>query len=143
MISDTVGFIRKLPRHLLSSFRSTLEEVVESDLILEVVDASDPSAERQQKTVKRVLEQIGVASIPRLKIFNKIDRLNDQQREEWVAIEDTGVFVSAHSGEGVEDLRDLLHQKALREACPVKVEVPVTEGALVADLKKWDHEAAS
>src|SRR4029077_14211152 len=77
LISDTVGFIRKLPHQLVSAFRATLEEVVEADLILHVIDVSDPEFEEKRKVVLSVLKEIGAGDHPMLTVFNKLDLLPD------------------------------------------------------------------
>src|SRR5437870_3785241 len=102
LISDTVGFIRKLPHQLVSAFRATLEEVVEADLILHVIDASDPDREEKQQTVLDVLKEIGAAGHPLLTVYNKADLL-DAGAESLDSI-DTEILVSAVTGEGLERL---------------------------------------
>jgi GTPase len=77
LITDTVGFVQKLPHHLVEAFKSTLEEITESDLILHIVDASNPDYEKQIKTTHAVLTEIGVENIPIIYVFNKIDRIED------------------------------------------------------------------
>ena len=102
LISDTVGFIRKLPHQLVSAFRATLEEVVEADLILHVIDASDPDREEKQQTVLDVLKEIGAAGHPLLTVYNKADLL-EASAESLDSI-DTEILVSAVTGEGLERL---------------------------------------
>src|SRR5881392_490869 len=94
LISDTVGFIRKLPHQLVSAFRATLEEVVESDLILHVIDVSDPDHDEKRTVVLNVLEEIGAGNHPMLTVFNKMDLVPDSER----AVSET-VYVSAVTGE--------------------------------------------
>lgn len=142
LLSDTVGFIRKLPRHLLDSFRSTLSEVVESDLIVELVDASDEDYGSRQEVVDRILHSIGTKKVPKVRVYNKIDKLPRDKYDQLIAAQKSHIFVSAYSGKGIEEFRDYLHQMARKEACPVSVEVAASEGAWVADLKKWDHEGS-
>jgi GTPase len=84
LVSDTVGFIDKLPHGLVASFKSTLDEALEAGLLAHVVDASDPGFERQLEVTQEVLSEIGAADVPRLIIFNKIDRVRDPQEEETV-----------------------------------------------------------
>ncbi|MEP1097042.1 MAG: GTPase HflX [Cyclobacteriaceae bacterium] len=102
LLSDTVGFIRKLPHDLIESFKSTLAEVKEADLLLHVVDASSPSHEDHVRVVDQTLEEIGAAGITTIKIFNKIDKL-----EEMEPISNGGesVAISAKKGTGIDDLR--------------------------------------
>ncbi|MEP5614241.1 MAG: GTPase HflX [Cyclobacteriaceae bacterium] len=108
LLSDTVGFIRKLPHDLIESFKSTLAEVKEADLLLHVVDASSPSHEDHVKVVDQTLEEIGAAGITTIKIFNKIDKL-----EEVESILNGGesVAISAKKGTGIDDLRAAITQE--------------------------------
>jgi GTP-binding protein HflX len=103
LISDTVGFIRKLPHQLVTAFRATLEEVVEADLILHVIDISDPAYEQKREVVLKVLEDIGAGNHPMLTVYNKIDLVPDLSCD--------GICVSAVTGEGLEDLvSEIVHQ---------------------------------
>lgn len=109
LLSDTVGFIRKLPHHLVSSFRATLREAVWSDLLLHVVDASSPDPAGQIRAVNEVLDEMGVEETPVFLLFNKSDLPNPEHpflREEFPQ----GIFVSARTGEGI---RELLNKIAL------------------------------
>jgi len=112
LISDTVGFIRKLPHQLVSAFRATLEEVVESDLILHVIDGSDPDHDEKRTVVLNVLEEIGAGNHPMLTVFNKMDLVPDSER----AVSET-VYVSAVTGEGLDRLVD----EIVREVNSVRV----------------------
>jgi len=113
-LSDTVGFIRKLPVELMSSFRATLEEILEADAILVVVDASSPGAENQLESVKSTLEEIGAARVPALKVLNKIDLLDEEDRLVLLrrneADQSSTVAVSALTGEGLPRLLDKLRE---------------------------------
>lgn len=111
-LSDTVGFIRDLPHGLIDAFQATLQEAVDADLLLHVVDASNPAFIEQIAQVQRVLLEIGAANIPQVLAFNKLDRLDAAQRP--VQLHDTyeleghpfeRVFISANTGEGLADLR--------------------------------------
>ena len=110
LISDTVGFIRKLPHQLVSAFRATLEEVVEADLILHVIDVSDPAHEEKREVVLKVLEEIGAGNHPMLTVYNKIDLVPELRSS------CDGIFVSAVSGEGLHDLVEKISQ----EVSPVR-----------------------
>src|SRR5206468_7282303 len=114
LISDTVGFIRKLPHQLVSAFRATLEEVVESDLILHVIDGSDPDHDEKRTVVLNVLEEIGAGNHPMLTVFNKMDLVPDSER----AVSET-VYVSAVTGEGLDRLVD----EIVREVNSVRVRI--------------------
>jgi GTP-binding protein HflX len=108
---DTVGFVRDLPHELVAAFRATLEETRQADLLLHVIDAADEEADLQVAAVDEVLEQIGAADIPRLQVFNKIDLTEWTAGVQW---DDGGkpvaVRVSAHTGTGIDKLRDAIRQ---------------------------------
>jgi GTP-binding protein HflX len=106
VISDTVGFIRDLPHTLVAAFRATLEETVRADLLLHVVDAASPAREEQASEVDKVLAEIGADDAPRISVWNKIDAAGLEpriERDQYGRI--SRVFVSAHTGAGLEDLR--------------------------------------
>jgi GTP-binding protein HflX len=110
VISDTVGFIRDLPHTLVAAFRATLEETVRADLLLHVVDAASPAREEQASEVDKVLAEIGADDAPRISVWNKIDAAGVEgkmrpriDRDQYGRI--SRVFVSAHTGAGLEDLR--------------------------------------
>ncbi|HTT12825.1 MAG TPA: GTPase HflX [Burkholderiaceae bacterium] len=114
VLSDTVGFIRGLPHSLVAAFKSTLEEAAEADLLLHIVDASAVNRDAQIEEVDRVLEDIGAGAVPRLLVFNKIDRLDrapSVERDPYGTIR--AVFVSAATGLGLESLRDALAERLL------------------------------
>lgn len=104
LLSDTVGFIRKLPTHLVAAFRATLEELEAASLLLHVTDASDPERQGQDAAVETLLESLGVASTPRLHVWNKFDLLAPVERKKLEAMEGS-MMVSARTGEGLENLR--------------------------------------
>ena len=109
LITDTVGFIRKLPHHLVASFRSTLAETVEADLLLHVVDAADPDWRAQIAAVDEVLEELMDTPRDTRLVFNKIDRLTDPDAAAGLRAEFSGAFlVSALTGEGLETLREFI-----------------------------------
>jgi GTP-binding protein HflX len=118
-ISDTVGFIRELPHGLVDAFKATLQEAVDADLLLHVVDASNPHHPEQIAEVQQVLQDIGAGEVPQLLVFNKLDALDAEHRPHQVAdeMEIDGqrvprLFLSAHSGEGLPALREMLAQRA-------------------------------
>ena len=106
LLTDTVGFIRKLPHGLVEAFKATLEEVVQADLLLHVVDASHPEAEQQIKAVDAVLKDIGAEGKPTVMVFNKVDQLNGSRDILSRALErhPNGVAISATTGEGIPAL---------------------------------------
>jgi GTP-binding protein HflX len=104
LLSDTVGFIRKLPHDLVEAFKATLEEVVQADLLLHVVDASHPQCDRQIESVNTVLNDIGAAGKPTLMVFNKVDKAEGSTVQRLLALHHPSVAISAQSGEGIPDL---------------------------------------
>ncbi|MCB0524927.1 MAG: GTPase HflX [Saprospiraceae bacterium] len=123
LLSDTVGFIRKLPHHLVESFKSTLDEVRESDILLHVVDIAHPQFEDHIKTVQKTLQELGASEKPTLMVYNKIDLYRERYFDDLLTKQERAdietelqeklgsnygecVFVSAHSKEGIEQLRD-------------------------------------
>jgi GTPase len=137
LVSDTVGFIRDLPKGLLTAFRATLEEVQEAALILHVSDVSNPHHAELDAEVDKILNELNVADRPRLHVFNKLDRLTAQQRTLFHAGSNgdrassavNSVFVSALTGEGLDDL--LLRIDAALPVDPVvtlALRLPLTEG---------------
>ena len=109
LLTDTVGFIRKLPAHLVASFRATLEEVTEADLLLHVVDAAETDPDAHIEAVNTVLEELGALERPRLLVFNKIDALDDEIALIGLRAQHPGaVFVSALTREGMPALREVI-----------------------------------
>jgi GTPase len=140
LMTDTVGFIRKLPHQLVDAFGATLEETTMADLILHVVDASVPEAEMDEmlRAVDSVLDEIGAGDRPRLLVLNKADAIDDERREELRFAHPDGIPVSALTGEGLEELAERI-EHAFRETLrPVDLLVPFEEGSSLAEL----HEVA-
>lgn len=108
MVSDTVGFIDRLPHQLVAAFRATLEEVIHADLLLHVIDAAAPDRERRERAVRDVLTEIGAGHVPVLEVFNKCDQLAPADRDRLAATTPGAVCVSAKLGEGVRDLVELV-----------------------------------
>jgi GTP-binding protein HflX len=104
LVSDTVGFIERLPTSLVAAFRATLEEVAAADLLLHVIDASSPERERQMDAVRSVLADVGAEKVPVLEVFNKCDRLDSGERERLAALYPGALCVSALTGDGRDDL---------------------------------------
>jgi GTPase len=111
LLSDTVGFIKKLPSHLVASFKSTLEELKEADLLLHVIDTGHKNFESHILSVSDTLKELELENKPLLYVFNKIDRLSAQGLlEKLKAQYENGVFISALSGDGLQDLKDKVFQ---------------------------------
>src|SRR5947209_11651746 len=140
LLTDTVGFIKKLPHQLVDAFGATLEETRRADLLLHIVDASVPEAEMlaMLRAVEDVLEEIGAGERPRLLVLNKADMLDEERRRELGFRHPDGILVSAVTGEGLEELRDRIDGAFRRTLQPVELLVPYAEGGRLAEL----HDAA-
>src|SRR6188472_656927 len=140
LLTDTVGFIRKLPHQLVDAFKATLEETTLADLIVHVVDGSEPAASRDaaMRAVDSVLEEIGAGDTPRVVAFNKIDLLDADARRDLLVDRRGAVGVSATTGEGVEALLDAIDDAFAKTLEPVELLIPYGEGATLNEL----HEIA-
>jgi GTP-binding protein HflX len=136
LVTDTVGFIRKLPHQLVEAFKATLEETVNADLILHVADASVPEEEMDEMSaaVDDVLEEIGAGDKPRLLVLNKIDQLDPDERRLVAARHREAVLVSALAGDGLEELRRRIEQKFRAGLEAVELLVPYERGAVLSEL---------
>ncbi len=132
VITDTVGFINKLPHDLVDAFRATLEEVVRADLLLEVVDASDPDFLGQQAAVQSVLDELGAGEKPRITVFNKVDLLDADLRAAPVPASPQAAFVSSTTGEGLDQLLARIAEMLRAAMVSVDEVVPYARGELVA-----------
>jgi len=140
LVTDTVGFIRKLPHHLVASFRATLEETREADLLLHVIDASSPSWEEQRVVVDQVLDELGVKDIPKVLVFNKIDLL---EHDALLALQDrigalvpSSIFVSTVADGGLEPLRRVL-SASIRNRRPLRnIFLSPSDGKLLAEIHR-------
>ncbi|MEN9414410.1 MAG: hypothetical protein RLZ62_714 [Bacteroidota bacterium] len=136
LLSDTVGFIRKLPHHLVESFKSTLDEVRESDILLHVVDVAHPQFEDHIRTVQTTLQEIGAADKPTLMVYNKIDLYRERYFDDLLTSQEKidietdlrerlganfgeNVFISAHTKEGIEQLRERM-TRLIKEAYVIR-----------------------
>jgi GTP-binding protein HflX len=136
LVTDTVGFIRKLPHQLVDAFKATLEETRLADLVVHVVDGSEPEPLRAESiaAVDSVLEEIGAGERPRLLAFNKLDLLDRDQRRDLLLGHPGAVGISAATGEGLEELRDRIEatfDETLRE---VELLVPYSEGGSLSEI---------
>ncbi len=104
LLSDTVGFIDRLPHTLVAAFRATLEETADADLVLHVIDAANPERERQAAAVNRVLEEVGATAVPRLEVYNKIDRLTRDEARRLRELDPSALLISAATGAGCDEL---------------------------------------
>ncbi|HET6509278.1 MAG TPA: GTPase HflX [Baekduia sp.] len=136
LLTDTVGFIRKLPHQLVDAFGATLEETTRADLVLHVVDSSAEEEDRlgMMRAVEDTLEEIGAGERPRLLVLNKIDQLDPEQRRELRHRHPDAIMVSAMTQEGFDDLRDAIEQAFARTLKSVELMLPYSEGGRLAEL---------
>lgn len=137
LMTDTVGFIQKLPHHLVDSFKATLEEVVEADLIVHVIDASHPQVDTQIDAVHKVLNEIGALDQPMLCVFNKIDHEKGRNAaRRLMHLHPKSVAVSALTGDGIDLLYDELADCLKGRKVELRLSVPLSEGKLISSLQK-------
>lgn len=141
LLSDTVGFVRNLPHHLVASFRSTLEEARHADLLLHVVDASNPEAERQIHTCYEVLDDIGVDCSNVVLVLNKVDRVEDQSFIDVLRRHyDDTISISAATGQGLERLSALVMERLAGGFVTAEIEVSTGNGRFLSWLKQHSEE---
>ncbi len=130
MLADTVGFIRDLPHDLVAAFQSTLAETRDADLLLHVVDASDPERDQRMADVAAVLAEIGAADVPQILVFNKIDNLDGvvPRRDDIEAGLQPRVWLSAAQGEGLDLLRDALVEALGRDRVRAELRLAPSQG---------------
>lgn len=131
LLSDTVGFIRKLPHHLVSAFKATLEELCYADLLLHVVDVSDPDWQLHARTVDKVIRQLGAEQIPRVIVYNKIDRC-----AELPYVEAGSVLLSAKTGQGEAELLQAIEKALGRGKHQMRLLIPYSDGAALDMLHR-------
>jgi GTP-binding protein HflX len=131
-LADTVGFVRHLPHHLVEAFRSTMEEVGESDLILHVVDGSHPVPEEQLAAVREVVHDVGARHVREIVVVNKADAADPLVLQRLLGAERNAIAVSARTGEGIEELLALIDAELPRPGTEVEILVPYTRGDLVS-----------
>ncbi len=135
-LTDTVGFVRHLPHDLVEAFRSTLEESTEADLLVHVVDASDPDPVGQINAVRTVLNEIGANDIAEQIVFNKIDLANEADLVPLRTVAPDALFVSARTGAGLEELRARIEERLPRPAVEVEALVPYARHDLIDRIHK-------
>jgi GTP-binding protein HflX len=135
LVTDTVGFVRKLPHELVEAFRSTLDSVHLSDLVVHVVDASATNTEAQMAAVHEVLTEIGAAGVPELVIVNKADKAPEAAKELAHSIEGS-VLVSARTGEGIDDLLNVIGDRLRGSDRVIELVVPWSRGDVLAAIHR-------
>ena len=131
VITDTVGFISKLPHNLIEAFKSTLEEVKEADLILHVIDVANPNYQLQVATVETVLTEIGVSNIPIINVYNKIDLVETPSLE----TENNAIYISALNDNNIDLLLKKIDQLLYNEIKTTNLLIPFAEGQIYSFLK--------
>jgi GTPase len=136
LLTDTVGFIRKLPHQLVDAFGATLEETRLADLLLHVVDASAPEHDQaaMRKAVAEVLEEIGAGERPRVLVLNKVDLLEEEAREDLRLRHPDAVLVSGVSGDGLPELEERVERELRHTLRPMELLVPYSQGGSLAEL---------
>ena len=133
LMTDTVGFIQKLPTNLVAAFRATLEEITESDLLLHIVDATHPNALQQWRSVLDTLHEIDAEHIPMITVLNKIDRLTMDGIDPATLPEFTGaVKISAAKSTGIGDLVEVIKKELFERFTPISVTIPYSDGQLIS-----------
>jgi GTP-binding protein HflX len=133
-LADTVGFVRQLPHQLVEAFRSTFEEVTMSDVIVHVVDASHEDPAQQIKTVRDVVGEVDARDIPEIIVFNKADLIDDDQQILLRGLEPHAVFVSAKTGEGIDELQQLIADTIPEPDVEVTAVIPYDHGELISKI---------
>ena len=127
LLSDTVGFIDRLPHTLVAAFRATLEETADADLVLHVIDASNPERERHLAAVTRVLEEVGALEVPRIEVYNKIDAISPDERRRIQVADPSALLISAHTGAGMDDLLDSVASRLALDQQRVTVDLNLSD----------------
>ena len=136
LLSDTVGFVRRLPHQLVQAFHSTLQEVREADLLVHLVDATDPDPDGQIAAVREVLAEIEAEHVPELLVFNKVDAADAIAINRLVNIHPEAVPISALKGTGIEALLERIGAMLNSDRVPVRLEIPYSRGDLLAELHR-------
>jgi GTPase len=137
LLTDTVGFIQKLPTQLVAAFRATLEEITEADALLHVVDATHPNAAEQAQTVIDTLKELGAGGKQMVIALNKADKLDGAQRHDVArGLLSEGVFISAAKREGLEDLLLEIEATLFERMVSIKVRLPYKAGDLMALIRR-------
>jgi GTP-binding protein HflX len=132
LMSDTVGFVRRLPHQLVEAFRSTLDDVKDADLLLHLVDASDPDPEGQIAAVQEVLEEVEADEVPQLVVFNKIDIADELELTRLRRLFPDSPMISAVTGEGIAELMETLADELRAKTVLMRLSIPYDRGDILA-----------
>jgi len=142
LISDTVGFIDRLPHTLVAAFRATLEETADADLVLHVIDASNPERERHMAAVTRVLEEVGAHLVPRIEVYNKVDQLSSDERRRVQEADPSALLISAATGQGCDELLDSVASRLALDQQRVTLDLDLSDPAQ-AERLAWVYRHAT
>jgi GTP-binding protein HflX len=142
LLSDTVGFIDRLPHTLVAAFRATLEETADADLVVHVIDAANPERERHMAAVTRVLEEVGAIEVPRVEVYNKIDALSSDERRRLQDADPAALLISAATGEGCDDLLDSVAARLELDQQRVTVDLDLAD-PVQAERLAWLYRHAT
>jgi GTP-binding protein HflX len=138
-LSDTVGFIKKLPKELITAFRATLEEISESDCICHIIDITSANSRSQIEAVEQILSEIGISDIPLLKVFNKIDLMPNKEilLKNNQASNNSSVYISARTEEGIQSFKDRLRDILYKNYELFTLQIPKSKRELIHSFHKW------
>ncbi len=135
LLTDTVGFINKLPHHLVKAFRSTLEEVIEADLLIHVLDASNPHHELHKRLTNEILQEIGAGDIPMIYAYNKVD----QTDLPYPMVSNQEIYLSAKNRMGIEELTSIIRESIFKDYVRCDFLIPYTNGEIVSYFNEHGH----
>ncbi len=138
-LSDTVGFIKKLPVELVEAFKATLEEIKEADCILHIIDINSSLSDTQIEAVDGILDDLGVRDVPVIKVFNKIDLLPEAEEflQKNIDSSEHSVYISSKTGEGIQDLMKRLSEILFRNMKLYYLHIPKSEENIISSFSKW------
>ena len=136
LLTDTVGFVRNLPHHLVEAFKATLEEASGADLLIHVADASDPEVESRMATTEKVLSEIGAGALPRILVLNKVDIAEAGMVDSWIRLHPDGLAISVRTRLGIEGLTALIEKTLTSGMEEILVAIPHAEYALVPFIRR-------
>ncbi|MSO35651.1 MAG: GTPase HflX [Acidobacteria bacterium] len=142
LVSDTVGFIDRLPHTLVAAFRATLEETADADLVLHVIDAANPERERHMAAVTRVLEEVGAHLVPRIEVYNKVDQLSPDERRRVQDADPSALLISAATGQGCDDLLESVASRLALDQQRVTIDLDLSDPAQ-AERLAWVYRHAT
>ena len=134
LLTDTVGFIQKLPHHIIAAFRATLDEVIQADLLLHIIDVSHPQFQEQSQIVYQVLSELNVDTRNLITVFNKADKIDNQGLLDQLLQQDSSIVISALSGAGVDRLLRLIANFLKEQTVEISLLIPYSDSSIIAKL---------